>query len=428
MSSRKIFPMIKKNMIIIKRNFVKSIFQLFYPTILLFIFTRFMDVNLNNESIPEMEYYNQLEKTNLTTTDVSHKSRECIAIVGNNETSSEINLKDFSSFVQNYCILFKNKILDSKEFSQKKDFNELDLKNSNKFSSDCLVLPFDNIEKYNEYILSKEYENSTNEIDVLIEFHKSTVIKNENPIYSFRISDFFYRDVFSNEFDELNNFNIYPKEISDYNFIQNILKPKFSLIKKFILSKNNIKIDKDIQISSLPMKSPKTSKFSFAELNIVLPVTLCISYISILFQFVLWMVIEKEQKLKDLFLRQGVSIYNYFLSWFLTYLILTIPTLAINSILLKNFFFLNSNVFLIFGNLFLFSINILSSALVFHQFADNVRTGQSLLKFLYIGVSILSVPISKEGAPKFIKLIFSIFPQTLLRTSFDIFLNADVRN
>jgi len=153
----------------------------------------------------------------------------------------------------------------------------------------------------------------------------------------------------------------------------------------------------------------------------------CISYVSILFKFVLWMLEEKQKHLKDLFIRQGISTIEYFISWLMTFLIMTLPMIVLNSVLLKLYFFNNSNFFLIFLNLFLFSINILSMALVFHQFAKDIRTGQSLLKFLYMGVSILSVPLSKEGTPIVFRIIFSIFPQTLLRNSFEIFFNTRVK-
>jgi hypothetical protein len=151
------------------------------------------------------------------------------------------------------------------------------------------------------------------------------------------------------------------------------------------------------------------------------------SYVSILFKFVIWMLEEKQKHLKDLFIRQGISTIEYFISWLITFLIMTLPMIILNSILLKIYFFSNSNFFLIFLNLFLFSVNILSMALVSHQFAKDIRTGQSLLKFLYLGVSILSVPLSKEGTPVLFKIFFSIFPQILLRNSLEIFFNTKVK-
>jgi len=334
---------------------------------------------------------------------------------------------------------FKRLNLDNKEIDELKtlfkNFNFNNFKNLFEYrnddieSSSCLILAFDSKEKYSKYIHSQDYNQTDFLIDLLIEFKNISNDKSENN-FSFKTSFFdlgYGSSFFESEYKNLDNFRIKPN-LASYNSYLETTDKNLNLVLEYLFEIYNKKLNKDILIKTLPMKTQeyKEESDSPADLGNIIPVTLSISYISILFQFVLWMVNEKEQKLKDLFLRQGVSIKSYFLSWFLTFLILTLPTIFINTIFLKNYFFNNTNFFLIFLNLFLFCINILSMALVFHQFANDVRTGQSLLKFLYIGISILSVPISKDGVPYIFKILFSIFPQTLLRNSFEILSNGNV--
>lgn len=315
----------------------------------------------------------------------------------------------------------------------------------------CTILTFENWEKYSDYLHSQTFNETNNPMGFLIEFKKTEgeISNNSNnnkdklrklgdkrsmlelmeENFAFKISSLDLARDFRSEYDNLDSFKINPDYV-DYQVFDKNTIVRISLALRYLLNKKKLQADKDLQLTTMPMKTPEfVSTIDLPkEANMAIPVTLCISYISILFQFVLWMVVEKEEKLKDLFLRQGVSINVYFLSWFITFIILTLPTITINSILLKLYLFTKSSIFIIFLNLFLFSINILSMALVFHQFASDVRTGQSLLKFLYIGVSILSVPISQNGTPVILRIIFSIFPQTILRMSFDILTSSKVFN
>jgi hypothetical protein len=222
----------------------------------------------------------------------------------------------------------------------------------------------------------------------------------------------------------LNDFNIVPD-------VNKLKKNRFALefnylIISFLLKQNpDSQVNREISYYSLPMKTPSLVSINSDEiLNTMIPVFFSISYISILFKFVLWLVVEKEKKLKDLLTRQGISTYQYFLSWLATFVIMTIIPILVNSILLNIYYFPNTNFIFIFMNLFLFSLNIIGMALVFHQFVDNIRSGQSLLKVVFIGVSIFSVVINRDEVSIVYKYLFSIFPQTVLKCSFEIFMQT----
>ena len=104
MSLGQIRPIIKKNLIITKRNIGKSLLQLFYPTIiLLFFIFAFKDeqsptIPVQNHLNYEKDYsLNYFLKTPYT------QNYAIFALVAENKTDSEINLKDMETFIRNSC-------------------------------------------------------------------------------------------------------------------------------------------------------------------------------------------------------------------------------------------------------------------------------------------------------------------------------------
>lgn len=124
--------------------------------------------------------------------------------------------------------------------------------------------------------------------------------------------------------------------------------------------------------------------------------------------------------------RQGVTNFEYILSWFLTFIILVTIPLILNTYLLKVYFIKKTNFLIIFFNLFLYNINILSMALFFQNFCHDIRSSQTFLKIFYVGISFLSIPLANEATPLFLRYIFCIFPQVVLKYSFEIMLQSEV--
>jgi len=106
MSLGQIRPMIKKNLIVIKRNIAKSLLQLFYPTIILLFFISILMDEKKNKRIPEQNYLNYQKDYSLKTIlDNEYKGHfTTIAIVGDNNTNSDINLKNLQEFLKTNCI------------------------------------------------------------------------------------------------------------------------------------------------------------------------------------------------------------------------------------------------------------------------------------------------------------------------------------
>lgn len=388
-------PIIKKNLIYIRRNIFKSFLQLFYPTISLIVFTYLLNMNgidpsSRSEESQSQSHYDMVQKLSL-------------------------NHTDYSPIIQYYgqiVIIGDNQHITSKleKFMQ--------MKHSTICEGACTIINFSQRKDFTSYISDFSYRDKT-PIMTAIEYYQVGEQLN------FRLSDADF--INTKSWDSLNTFNINPdnsKFNSDYLEKTQTFQVYLS---QFLLYFHNKTLTKNIEIDAIPMTSQKN--ITTVSLNMVgnfIPSAISLSYLSVLFKFVLWLVVEKEKKLKDLLARQGVTTFQYFSSWLVTFIILTIIPITMNSILMKTYYLQNTSILFIFFNLFLFLLNILAMALFFHQFVNDVRSGQSLMKVFYIGVSILSLVVSREETNIVIRYMFNIFPQTVLKTSFDIFLNTRV--
>ena len=65
-------------------------------------------------------------------------------------------------------------------------------------------------------------------------------------------------------------------------------------------------------------------------------------------------------------------------------------------------------------------------AFLVQHFCEDQRSGQTILKIFYIGVSFLSIPLSDQSVPIIIRYLACIFPQVVLKYTFEILINADV--
>ena len=127
--------------------------------------------------------------------------------------------------------------------------------------------------------------------------------------------------------------------------------------------------------------------------------------------FNLEMINEKEKKLDDYLERKGLSKKQYFISWFLIYLIvLSIPIIAI--LFLSYMTLIAPRYYLLFTlNFILFIFDLFSVLLFFYILIPNKKYGFTIIKFYnfispILGLAIFYIDYSKAG-----NVIFSFIPQ-----------------
>ena len=381
------FPILKIRLIYVRRNLCKNLFQLFYP--IFYILLVGYSINSLTSKIA--------------------KIKENEPLTYGSDSFDLYNYEDINNINDEFGVICENKeILDKLlEFTGKiYSVSRLQIK---AFSSE---------KEYKNYIYSLDYVNAT-PFDFIVEikgnepknlnfYIKSKTLKIRS-IYSSSNVLTFKRDYMNLEINDVQKW--YNYDILLYNFML--------YLNKIEEQKNNI------TINFKPIKTPPLFNPLGEESVMLVPMLISISYSSTLFTFFLWMVKEKERKLKDLLARQGINPIRYFLSWILTFITLTIIPMTLCAYIIKKFFFHNISFYWIFFSLFLFTINIFSMSFLLQSFVKTIEGGQTLLKVVYLSVSILSGVIASPQINLFLKYILFIFPQITEVENFEALLILD---
>ena len=249
-------PLILKNLILVKRNIFKTLLELFYPCIILIIMISFLSTKEKFIHIPEISFSN-----------VS-------SIISLNDDNYSTAL-DFLS-MGDVALITRNRILSAK-------FNDY-LKISSLLENKLKV--FNSSAELTDYLQSNQYKNSTMIIIAIKAIEDNKQINFE---ISLNDSNYSYTSIA----DNTNPFNIQSSILKITNQLYIFEIQKF--LTRFLLYFHQSTIHTPFKIKLVPSKSPKLSidPAMNSFLILILPFFFSVSYISILFKFVLWLVSEK---------------------------------------------------------------------------------------------------------------------------------------
>ena len=373
-----IIPILKLRFAYITRKPIANFFNIFLPVILALLLSFLSNALIRGKSELEPTNYDfnntifDLKDLGINLTQIG----KAMAIISDNETiSSKI-----------YGIYFNYS------------------KGKSKISN------FSNELKFNEYINSKDYNNTNYTYDSYFE-----VINNGSERkYKFKNSKFSFDSVLS-----LENKLKFPE-----GTISNIYNPYFLLTSLVEQSLGNIPSQKLIVSQQYLKRRPQYNIYSGdSSLFISLLLTLC--YCVLLFFFSDWMIEEKEKKLNYFLYRQGMTTFNYYLSWFLFFLILSCISSFLTSLIISKMIFYNGIYLYTFISNFLYILNIFSFCFFFSSFIKNVETGQKLIKFIFIGSSIMGLVLLGTGISKILRIIFAFLPNINFMITLNILLLLD---
>ena len=129
----------------------------------------------------------------------------------------------------------------------------------------------------------------------------------------------------------------------------------------------------------------------------------------IAYNFNLRMIDEKEGKLNLLLERQGISKFNYNISWLITFYALTL--LSILCFLFFIFTTISFHFILPIITIILFTFNIYCVSILFKTCLKTTKEGTTAIKFYYFGSIFLGFVIALPQTSKFTKIVFSFIPQ-----------------
>ena len=186
------------------------------------------------------------------------------------------------------------------------------------------------------------------------------------------------------------------------------------LINEYILQKetddNNAKID--FAMVALPYENYRSDPFS-SVIGYFIPFFMVIAYMCPLCLYVYRMVGEKENKSKEGMKIMGLSEGTYFLSYFIQYAIITFIDSVVNTFFMSLLFSRIPSIIL-FIILFLWALDIFGLIFFFQSFIDKTRVALILSLLIYFVMFFISMACMDEDANKTLKIILSIFPPVCL--------------
>ena len=407
-NSWKLKALMKKNLLILKRNIVSTIFEILFPIALIilcyairqaFTLETFefekeegtLENYIKNKSVV---YFSDGQPIDLFEPNIY----EGLSIVPSLKICSPLNSK-----YEARPIIATIGIPDKIKQRIKND--------AGIYSEMFYFQDFENIDKLNNYVKDKKYGK---EGYPLICFGMSLNVDGKKYDYSLHYFDSVFQqgvqdlpDLMSGLFDQfksgpdLDSYKLY--QSSGYTYIM-------KLINEYILQletgDQNAKIN--FGMVAMPYIDYRSDPFS-SVIGYFIPFFIVIAYMCPLCLYVYRMVGEKENKSKEGMKIMGLGEGIYFLSYFIQYVCIALIDSIVNAYFLS-LLFSRIPFFYLFLILFLWTLDVFGLIFFFQSFIDKTRVALILSLLIYFVMFFLSMACMDEAAKKILKIIMSIFP------------------
>ncbi len=387
--------LLKKNFILMKRNYFVTICEIFAPMILMLLLYALRIAFKIEYTMGEDEDIDKYIIFNSTAMISNQTSLLGIPYKG---TFSACKIRFYISLIGKN---FPQKLIDKLEkkkneekpminFNYFETINDLEsyIQSSNygsdieKYPEICFGIYFNHDEEYDKYDISLHYFSSFSETypnDV-----PSTLVPN--------------LDIFLKSPDFQSN-----KRYIDSGYL-NVMKLIYDYILVEETGNDNAKID--MIVMSKMYNIFIQDKFNFV-MGYMLGFFLIITYAIPLTRYIFILVKEKETKSKEGMKIMGLTETDYFLSYFIQYFLLNIIYSHIPWIY----------VFLLF---FLFGLNVFSLVYFFQSFLDKTRLAMIVSILIYFLMYFLSTSFSGVGIKHWVRVLMSIIPPISLQLGLNV--------
>ena len=423
----KLHALIKKNLILMKRNILSTLFEIFFPIIL------FGVIIALREAFPiETFTFSEQEKT--TENFINDKSmtsiKDIISDPDFDQNSFSWNgmsvippLKICSSLNEQYQsrpligsiglpLEIRNQMIsDSLEFENIINF-KLTENNFKNFSS---------VEELDNYVKSPQYTADPNKLICFgVKFSYDEEYKQYD--YSLHFFDFEkmgkegVQDIATNNQGMFDTFKSGPDLESFLKYKNGAYSYMMKIVNQYILRKETGDENAELNYGITAMKYIDYRVDSFGEfLGYMITIIIVIAYMSPLSLYVYRIVGEKETKTKEGMKIMGLKEREYFLSYFIQYLIISIFVSFINSLLLK-VVFNHIPLHFLFEFILLWSLDVFALIYFFQSFIDKTKIALVLSLVIYFIMYCISLACMFEKTSMKLKIILSLFPAVSLNT------------
>ena len=408
-SGSKLRALMKKNLLILKRNICSTIFEIIFPIILLLLcYALKQAFKLKITTLSEDEY------------DTYYQDNSALYLSDGNK----INYKTESQNSDyNLKILPVLKICSEENAKREKRSiiaainvpDEITNRIIEDIDGDLTLTieknKFKTVDDLNSYIKDKKYGQDDDH--PLICFGISYKQEGHNYDYSMHYFDSSnqegVQDIPDSTRGLFNRFRTGP-DLDSYELYQTsgyvyIMK----IINEHILKQETGKEVKiNLGMIAMPYIDYRSDPFS-GFMGYIIPFFIVIAYMCPLCLYVYKMVGEKENKSKEGMKIMGLGEGTYFLSYFIQYFIIAFIDSIINTIFMSLLFKKIPFIFL-FLLLFLWTMDVFGLIFFFQSFIDKTRVALILSLLIYFVMFFLSMACMDESAKKAVKIVLSIFP------------------
>ena len=399
MSCHHFKALMKKNILILKRTYILTFFELFSPIIVMLILlltnskfeTEHKPIYIDNSYIQENCDYisNNIDNTDLCFPNIYYFKYKCqkafIALIG----------EDFPEEIENEIKnIFDRAKGDEPKFRNYNDILELkdyiESENYKKMTKVCFGI---------SYKLENNY--SQKKYIFKLHFFSSKYISSNKYISNIPPSNIDNLDPFriNPDFD---SFFLYEK--SGYLMIQKILYD-------YILKTETGNQDAEILYKIIPGKyEEKTHNVLYDFIHSIISIFILIAYAFPMSINIYRLIKEKESKAKEIMKIMGLNEFYYYLSYFIIYFIINLFHALLNTLIVKSIFNYIEFGYL-FGLFFAYGLVIFSLIFFFQSFLEKANISIIFCILVYSIMYFKGTPLKPNAVKKGVKIFFALlFP------------------
>ena len=367
--------LLKKNVLILKRTYILTFFELFSPMIVLLVLL------LTNSKF-------ETEHTPIII-DKDYVYKNCSKIISHNNI---LSYRCNNSIIALIGEDFPKEIEDMlrEEYKLRPDYN-------------YKVIYYETIFKLNDYIKSKNYAKNKNNNKYIFKLHffSSKYIEKSQHLANIPSSNIDCLDPFriNPDFD---SYDLYQR--SGYLVVQKML---YDYVLRNETGKKNAKINYNI----IPEKyEEKTYNLINQFMDQIISIFILIAYAIPLSINIYRLIKEKESRAKELMKIMGMGDFYYYFSYFVIFFIFNIIHALLNSITIK-YVFTYIELGYLFILFFLYGLAIFSLIFFFQNFLEKANISIIFCLLVYFIMYFIGIPLKSNSVKKSIKIFIALlFP------------------
>ena len=426
----KLRALLKKNLILMKRNFISTLFEIFFPSIIIVVILVLrlafsVDTHDFSEEGGIESFIKDKSMTSINYNDddtaVTNQEWNGLSLLSPFQICSSANEQG-----EERKKIASIGIPDEIKTQMINDANKFKTEGINDFELTLQsFMEFSSVEELNNYIKDESYLGKK---DALICFGAKFSYDAANKHYNYSLHFFDYekqgnegiQDIANNAKGMFDPFQTGPDLKSYMRYKNGAYSYMMKIINQYILRKET-NSDAELNYGIAAMKYIDYRDDSFGEfMGYMIGVILVMAYMSPLSLYVYRMVGDKETKIKESMKIMGLEEGQYFLSYFIQFTVINVFSSLINAGLFTVFLDCIPYYYL-FITLLLWSLNVFALIYFFQSFIDKTKIALVLSLVIYFMMYCVSLACMFEGGSLAAKIALSLFPQVCLNNGILLF-------